>query len=53
MNAAIVSQQNIEKRKSLLAHLDKMERDHETARLEVHVKDGRIVSGNLYLPILK
>ena len=49
----IVSIENEAKRADLAKHLDRIEREKGTCRVEIHFKDGKIASGNLYLPILK
>jgi hypothetical protein len=52
-HTGIGSIENDVKRHELNKQLDCIEREKGTCRVEVHYKDGKIVSGNLYLPILK
>ncbi len=40
------------KRKELNDKLDAIEKEEQTLKVELHYKDGRLVSGNMYLPIL-
>ena len=44
---------NAVKRGELDKQLDRIEREKGTCKIELHIKDGHIVSGNMYLPILK
>ena len=49
MNAIPVNEDNVETRRELSAHLDRIEAAKMTARTEVYHKDGVLVSASMFL----
>ena len=49
MNAIPVNSDNVETRKELSAHFDRIEAAKMTTRTEVHHKDGVLMSASMFL----